>query len=147
VEEKIRHRTPSCPAFQAPGKNCTGEADDVVKTPKRVGREAQITNSRALSYHFGRAATTNLFKFKCDGGCIKVDSAQMWCMANNNQIYTPTLMIENICGGLQECEFKPDTTFFKVGHLNCNGFRVTVNIRCVGGSTNATHVGATWVTG
>ena len=31
----------------------------------------------------------------------------MWCMAGNSQIYTPTLMIENICGGLQECEFKP----------------------------------------
>ena len=59
------------------GKNCTGEADDVVKTPKRVGREAEITSSRALSYHFRTAATTNLFRFKCDGGCIKVDSVSI----------------------------------------------------------------------
>jgi len=143
-EEKIRHRTPSCPAFQAPGKNCSGEADDVVKSPERIGRQAQIKASTALSYYFATPAATNLFKFKCDGGCIKIDSANFQCMAGRTPGYdSAKSMIEAVCGGLQECEFKPDSTFFKVGHLYCTGFRVRVNMRCVGGSANATHVGAT----
>jgi len=77
--------------------------------------------NRAKDYHSSQPES-NLFKYKCEGGCMFFTKVIHNCNGKGNGA-DELRRVRELCEGKEECEFKPAPSFF--GHRACNGVKKT----------------------
>jgi len=76
---------------------------------------------RSKDFHSSQPES-NLFKYKCEGGCMFFTKVVHNCDGKGNGA-DELFRVRQLCDGKEECEFKPAPSFF--GHRACHGTKKT----------------------